>query len=578
MSSHALERFVLCIDDDHDFLESLESFLPGLAASWNASVRHRFVFLDDPVRALSDLEDLVLGGQIVAMTMTVDEMPSMKGLELLLEVRRRDPDCLRVLLTGHSGAGSAIEAVDTKLIDGYLTKPIHDENEFAQGVRHLLQNHELHRTIGRQNEIIRNLHDFATALHACDSVAATLERIASFAADSLANAWVCVALAENGRIASSAIHGLAPLDPARFGAYPEHESSAIATCSLTSADRVPGIGAALAAADGASQRPWFHLPIVADGASIGLVGCALPKGSPAEVEAAVATLGYIANTSSMAFLNQLNRLKLERAYIAEKDHAAALHETNQKLRSLDSMKNDFLSFISHELRTPLNFISALGLLDEATDAEERTRMLEIARSGYDRLERFVARGLEYFDWIGSSRVDAAGTTEMTALVESVVADVLEKHGASSTFEVVLPESSCHVGILETDARNLLGILLDNAVKFSEGSASVRVEVASSATDVAISVADQGRGFEPDLAAILFQPFTLAHVKHHREGSALSLAIAAAMVQAHGGHIEARSAGPGRGALFLVNLPRVLAWDSRATAPSTWEPPDSAAAA
>jgi signal transduction histidine kinase/FixJ family two-component response regulator len=559
MSPTMVERFVVCVDDDRDFLKSLEGFLPRLVGEPDECVRHQFLYLNDPRQALSDLDDLVGDGETVAMLITDYQMPTMKGLEFLTEARRRTPDSLRVLLTGHAGTESAIEAINEKLLDKYITKPIYDENEFSLSIRHLLQHFEMRRTIGRQTETIRKLYDFATELHACESLEATLERVARFTADSIEDAWVCVALAENGRIVESTAVGLPQLDPRHYQSFGEREIALVASHALTSVDHVPGIGVALARLEGTSSRQWLQVPIIAEGRRLGLVCCAAREPSPASLESAGATLGYVANTAAMAVHNQMNRVKLERAYVAEKQHAAALDETNQRLQSLDRMKNDFLSFISHELRTPLNFMAALGLLDDTTDAEERRRMIDIARRGYDRLQRFVTLGLEYFDWIGSGLVTGAESIPLDDVAARVVAELRARSDGRSTFECLAPDGSCPVAMRENVAHDLLRILLDNAIKFSDGPATVRVEVARPiAESVTLTVTDLGRGFEPEMAAELFRPFTIAHAKQHREGSALNLAIAAAMAQAHGGRIEARSEGRDRGASFIVTLPRANA--------------------
>jgi signal transduction histidine kinase/FixJ family two-component response regulator len=577
MSPPPLERFVLCVDDDQDFLKSLEGFLPQLVSDPDDRIRHQFLFLSDPVQALRDLDDLVSGGETVAMLLTDQQMPTMKGLEFLGEARDRTPNSVRVLLTGHAGTDSAIEAINDKLLDKYITKPIYDENEFSQSIRHLLQNFEMRCTIGRQNETIQKLYDFATELHGCEDLTATLDQVARFAADSLDEAWVCVALVEDDRVTMSATRGLPPLDSARYETLPPHENTLVVRHAVTNEKQVPGIGAALAALDGASSRSWIHIPIVAEGRRLGLVCGALLDPSPAAVESAWASLGYVASTASMALHTQVNRERLKRAYMAEKEHAAALDETNRRLKSLDRMKNDFLAFISHELRTPLNFMAALALVDEASDPEERERMLAIARGGYDRLQRFVSRGLEYFDWIASTRLHVADRTDLAGLAASIIASYRAQEANRTAFELIAPDA-CSIAMDERNARDLLCILIDNALKFSDGSPSVRVEVASTTAGATLVVADRGRGFEPEMASGLFQPFTVAHVMQHREGTALSLAIAAAIVEAHGGRIEASSPGQGHGASFTVSLPRPGSEEcGRSGSADDPRPPESAAA-
>lgn len=61
-------------------------------------------------------------------------------------------------------------------------------------------------------------------------------------------------------------------------------------------------------------------------------------------------------------------------------------------------------------------------------------------------------------------------------------------------------------------------------------------------------------FAPELAGELLRPFTIADVRHHAGGTGLNLALASAIVKAHGGQIRAESPGVGQGATFTVELP------------------------
>src|SRR5690606_24305950 len=97
-------------------------------------------------------------------------------------------------------------------------------------------------------------------------------------------------------------------------------------------------------------------------------------------------------------------------------------------------------------------------------------------------------------------------------------------------------------------------LLDNARKFSPPPARVTVTLACGDGRAALTVTDHGRGFPPALAEELFRPFTVLDTLHHAKGTGLSLALAAAIVQAHGGRARAASAGLDQGATFTLELP------------------------
>ncbi|MFH0944043.1 MAG: hybrid sensor histidine kinase/response regulator, partial [Planctomycetota bacterium] len=142
------------VDDDADFLKSLEFFLPEEINSPSAPIYYRFIFMSDPTEALRTLRELAEARETVAMVICDQKMPQMKGTELLAEVKRICQGAIRVLLTGHAGMESAVIAINQHLLDKYLTKPIEDENDFLLSIRHLLQRFHMERTIEEQNRVL----------------------------------------------------------------------------------------------------------------------------------------------------------------------------------------------------------------------------------------------------------------------------------------------------------------------------------------------------------------------------------------------------------------------------------------
>ena len=105
-----------------------------------------------------------------------------------------------------------------------------------------------------------------------------------------------------------------------------------------------------------------------------------------------------------------------------------------------------------------------------------------------------------------------------------------------------------------DHATVVRILAENALRFSGADQAIEVTVSADAVAVRLVVADRGRGFPPEMAGELFRPFTIADAAHHARGTGLNLALASAIVDAHGGRITAVSAGVGTGATFTVELP------------------------
>ena len=550
------ERFVLCVDDDADFLKSLEGFLPDrINQNRGQDLWYRFLFHTDPLRALSELDDLLSSHETVAMFITDQQMPTMRGLDFLARARRASERSIRVLLTGHAGMESAIRAINDRLLDKYLTKPIYNEEEFALAIEHLLRHFEMQRTIEAQDEMIHGLYGFATGLHGCESMEGTLRRIADFVSESLGCATTCVVLLDQGRIAGSAVHGMASL-PVGTPTTPSLVEIVPGLHPIVhGAEEIPWIGGLLAPRCGeAAAGAWVVVPLIAEGRVLGLV-CAAEHGRSRPLGLADCdAMLYVGNTASMAIHNQTSRAALQRAYVTEREHGEALLEANHRLEVLDRLKSDFLSFISHELRTPLNIMAALSLVDDAMDPEERTRMMEIARKGYDRLERFVAKGLEYFGWVGTTPPPTDETCDLSAVARTAAEAFGGDEAERGMIELEIAEGPLAVALPAVHAFEVLKTLIENAFKFSGSSPWARLTLACEGDSIVGCVRDRGRGFAPELAAEILQPFTIAHVSEHRHGSGLSLATVSAILGAYGGSITAHSDGPGKGAAFTFRLP------------------------
>ncbi len=139
-----MKRYLtICIDDDEEFLVSLRRALPDKVAPLCADFACEFEF----VTSADELRALVAGeaGEDVSPAMIISDqlMPDISGLELVEEVKQDHPDMVCVLLTGHGGLDSAKQAINRRLLDQYVSKPIEDMHEFASSMANLLKRHHL---------------------------------------------------------------------------------------------------------------------------------------------------------------------------------------------------------------------------------------------------------------------------------------------------------------------------------------------------------------------------------------------------------------------------------------------------
>ncbi|MGE0827520.1 MAG: response regulator [Candidatus Binatia bacterium] len=247
---------------------------------------------------------------------------------------------------------------------------------------------------------------------------------------------------------------------------------------------------------------------------------------------------------------------LRRTLDTERQRTQELAEANSRLQILDRLKNDFLAFISHELRTPLNTLSAVDILDPQAGPKEQGEIIEIIRRGYDRLSQFIEKGLEYFNWMAADKVDLTVTTDLATVVRQTITKMVtpsspEVSLTSSGLDTVYPiQGNPHhwITVVET--------LFDNAIKFSQLQPIIRlsVQLYTLENQVILEIADNGEGFQPEMASELFLPFTIADALHHSRGTGLSLALARTITEAYGGKISAESQGLQQGATFIVTVP------------------------
>ena len=552
MSDPQPERYVLCLDDDPEFIKSLEAFLPErINGGKTGDVWYRFAFLQDPTEALIVLEELVDEGAIVAMIISDQQMPTMKGIEVLRRARTISASSLRILLTGHAGIEAAITAINDQLLDRYLTKPIEDEHDFTLNVQQLLQRFEMSRVIEAQASALQGLYRFANTINAMGDLQSMLGYVAHFTQTALECRQVWTVAAEQSGRLHSAVVGLEAAGEIAWDG--EHQVSLEGPkVGVVGAreDTPPAVLAAARLSGMDLSRPAAYAHLAAGQMRLGVIVAGQRQSAFTEQD--LETLGYVADTASIAIHKQLTRVQLEEAHLLTKAQAAVLDQANARLARLDEMKSEFLGFISHELRTPLSHMSAIGLLERPLSPDDWKEIGSIIQKGYKRLDRFIAAGLDYFSWCGEGRVETSEVTDLGRLESAPWIEQLVGPGVKVSW--VTPDRPCEVRMSQATAETIVRILLENAIKFSGESPSVSVELTSSPGQVKLAVRDHGRGFPPEMAPELFRPFTVMDTLHHREGTGLNLARASAMVEAHGGRISAESAGPGQGATFTVELP------------------------
>jgi PAS domain S-box-containing protein len=233
-----------------------------------------------------------------------------------------------------------------------------------------------------------------------------------------------------------------------------------------------------------------------------------------------------------------------------------------RLKDLDRMKDEFLSISSHELRTPLTNLHAAAqlLLKRARQNSYPQPQVALIATIVQQAERMTRLIEELLDVsrLQSGRLHIQPAPfDLVALVREVV-----EHSRLSNSQYTIELRAKGQMWVEADRDRIaqvLGNLLDNAVKYSGqsngGKIEVSVEKLADKQVARIQVSDDGLGFDPRQSEQLFERFSrLGGVAHHSRGMGLGLFISRQLIAAHGGTISASSPGPGLGATFTVELP------------------------
>lgn len=267
----------------------------------------------------------------------------------------------------------------------------------------------------------------------------------------------------------------------------------------------------------------------------------------------------LAEQKARADLEQLN-LDLEQR-IAER--TAELMRLNAELADANRAKDVFLATLSHELRTPLTpvvgWIKLLrsGNLDsksvaQALDAIERNAWLQ-ARLIDDLLDTSrIATGKLQFE---------PRPTDLNIAVKAAL-ETVRGLAASRNIDLAINLSALTLIVMGEPVRlqQIAWNLLSNAIKFTEPGGRVTVTTEANGFEACLTVDDTGVGITPDFLPHVFDRFRQADGSTSRRhgGLGLGLAIADALAKMHGGRLEAKSDGVGKGSSFSFHIGLVAA--------------------
>jgi signal transduction histidine kinase len=261
-------------------------------------------------------------------------------------------------------------------------------------------------------------------------------------------------------------------------------------------------------------------------------------------------------------MTEIGRGHLDRAVPAEGGDelarlARGLNDMAARLRELDDMKRTFVASVTHELRSPLfaieSYVKELLRESDALGPDDRRR-LERVEANAARLAGFVTSLLDLAKIERGQLEYRPRTADVARLVE----DAAEFQRSRAVERGLTMEFAADPGLpaMRVDPDLIIQVatnLVSNAIKVTRSGGRIEVAVRRRPDGLECSVSDSGVGIPPEVLAKLFKPFQRGPDPLRAGGSGLGLSIAKAIVEKHGGRLEA-SSEPGRGSRFAFFLP------------------------
>ena len=297
---------------------------------------------------------------------------------------------------------------------------------------------------------------------------------------------------------------------------------------------------------------WCYLPLRTAQGTVGVLGLQFETPEAALSPDQRRLLEALAGQAAVA----IERTRLVR----EMEQARLLTETER-------LRDALLSTISHDLRTPLvsiiGAVSSLLTYGATYDEDARRELLLTVQEEAERLNRFVGNLLD------TMRLES-GALELNrdwAEIGDVIGTALSRLSRSLGQHQLVVEVDPGLPMLRLDfvlAEHVLVNLLENAATYSPPQTTIRVRARREGPSVTVKVADEGIGIPPSERERIFDKFyRVQRGDRQGAGTGLGLSICRGIVEAHGGHITARSRAHGRGAVFTVTFPLEKEWPTMA---------------
>lgn len=288
-----------------------------------------------------------------------------------------------------------------------------------------------------------------------------------------------------------------------------------------------------------SSSSYLYIPIIAQNKILAVAAIRFGVGNPPDEEMATA-IDLIIRQCALA---------ITRKDLVDEQHKIIMQSEKEKIR------NDFLRAISHDLRTPLaGIISACSTMEESGEqlsVQAQDELIQDIHTEAEWLLRMVENLLSVTRVTGGADMLKKSLEPVDEIIWEAVERIRLRY-PDSTILVNIPEEVIFAEMDGTLIVQVLTNLMENAIKYSDTNAPVKVCVWPENGVAAFEVRDHGKGLDEDALANLF---TATTIRSHAGGNGLGigLSICRTIIEAHGGTISGQNE-PSGGARFCFTLP------------------------
>ena len=238
----------------------------------------------------------------------------------------------------------------------------------------------------------------------------------------------------------------------------------------------------------------------------------------------------------------------------------SLDDMTLELQKRVSHAENFSTDLVHEIRNPLASLkSASEILQDATDIDQRVKLINILSHDVQRIERLITDYSQMLkDEVALSK-EKIRKLDVEPIVKSVVDDFKSIYGAKRGINIFYKndgKNEYFINGIENRIEQIIANLLDNAISFSKDNSEIIVNVSKDTKNIILDVLDQGQGFKEKNTDKIFRRFYSNRPDKFGQHSGLGLNIVKNLVDLHNGSIIASNRADQKGASMKIMFPKL----------------------